>query len=188
MIQIISTSIGDYGFKPVKLFHGRKKLDRIISRQNILDFRRVIQKTHIRWGILYGTLLGAIREKNFILHDEDTDIYIYDEDRLSLLALLFELDDLGFRVVRYEESLLSIMRNDDYIDLYFFRTTYRGRRSADLFIPAKFFNSTESIELFGVDFPTLSNPIDFLVYTYGSNWMVPIAGLTPKQDLFFGRS
>ena len=176
-MKIIKTPIGDYKFQPIELFHGRKKLDRAISRQNLLDFYGLIKKTQIRWGLVYGTLLGAVREKDFIQHDEDTDIFIYYEDRKDLFSLLFDLDDLGFNVVRYEGFLLSLMRDDNYIDLYFFRKTYKGRRAGELFIPSTFFESHESLDLFGVVFPTLSHHVDFLRYTYGSNWMVPIDGL-----------
>src|SRR5210317_1816748 len=121
MKSIIKTSKGEYRFKPRILFHGRKKINKKIARGNILLLRNILRKTDIRWGLIFGTLLGAVREKNFIIHDEDIDIYIFYEDKDKILELIYEFKKFGFDVARYEKkSLFSIIRNNEYIDFYFF--------------------------------------------------------------------
>ena len=72
--------------------------------------------------MIFGTLLVAVREKNFIIHDEDIDIYIFNEDKDKILELIYEFKKFGFDVARYEKkSLFSIIRNNEYINFYFFK-------------------------------------------------------------------
>jgi lipopolysaccharide cholinephosphotransferase len=176
MSQIIRTARGELKFEPISLFNGRKKIDRKIARENLLDIEKLLSKSQLNWGLVYGTLLGAVREGNFIEHDEDTDIFIFDEDRASFLSLLFDINNLGFEIARYEDSLLSIIRHNEYIDFYFFKKSYSGRRSGEYFIPKNFFTSFDQVILFDCNFPTLGHHVDFLVHTYGVDWRTPKKG------------
>ena len=176
MMQTIKTKNGDYHFEPVHLYHGRKKIDRLLARQNLLDIAPYLFKSSIRWGLIYGTLLGAIREKNFIEHDEDTDIFVLNEDRQKFINILHELKTENFKVARFSDSLISVIRNNEYIDFYFFRCGLMGRRSGGYYIPNKFFRYFSHIELFEHNFPTLAKPIQFLEYAYGINWKTPVSG------------
>lgn len=173
MENVISTDCGDYHFEPVSLFHGRKQIDRNIARENLLILRDILIKTEIKWGLVFGTLLGAIREEDFIEHDEDTDIYILEEDKPKLINSLHELRKYGFEVARYDESILSIIRKNEYIDFYFFKKGLWGRRAGCYYIPRKYFNTTQTIQFFQKDFPTLNKPRDYLTYTYGADWHIP---------------
>jgi hypothetical protein len=173
MMQTIHTKNGDYHFEPVNLYHGRKKINKYISRENLLAVRNILLRSDIRWGLIFGTLLGAIRENDFIEHDEDTDIYILEEDREKLIGIIFEFREYGFDVARHEKSLLSIIRKNEYIDFYFFKKVLFGRRSAVYFVPKIHFSSEASVPLFQLDFPTVYKPIEYLDYTYGEDWRVP---------------
>jgi len=73
----IETENGTIVIHTERIFrHGFKKIDISIAKKNLLDFRRILNRNGIKFGLIYGTLLGAIREQNFIKHDEDTDVYI----------------------------------------------------------------------------------------------------------------
>lgn len=173
MMKTIYTKNGNYNFQPVNLYHGRKKIDKEIAQENLLILRGVLANTDIRWGLIFGTLLGAIRENDFIAHDEDTDVYIFEEDRQKCVDILWELKKCGFEVARYENALLSIIRKNEYIDFYFFKKGLFGRRSDGYYVPRIHFSSTESIKLFHFDFPTLYKPNSYLEYTYGKDWKIP---------------
>jgi phosphorylcholine metabolism protein LicD len=188
MIKVIHTTEGNFEFEPIHLFNGRKKIDRDISRENLLAVEKILSKSNLGWGLVYGTLLGAVREGNFIEHDEDTDIFVFDEDREEFLSLLFEMSHLGFKVARYEGTLLSIIRNNEYIDFYLFKRNFFGRRSGHYFIPKNFFSSLDTVNLFGLNFPTVGNHRKFLVHTYGEDWMTPKIGNHAKGSFIFWRT
>jgi len=169
----INTSCGIYEYEPAKLYRGCKQLDRSVSRSNLLDFRQLLNHNQVLFGIIFGTLLGAVRDGDFISYDDDTDVFILDENREKILALLFDLRKIGFEVARYENSLLSIIRNNDYIDIYFFRKNILGNRvcNGDSLSP-KHLESFGSINFLGVLFNTPNKYISFLEKAYGKDWRV----------------
>jgi hypothetical protein len=179
----IKTSFGIYAYEPVKLFCGRKQLDREVSKLNLLDFRQLLNHNQISFGIIYGTLLGAVRESDFISYDEDTDVFILDENREKLLSLLFDFRKIGFEVARHENSLLSIIRNNDYIDIYFFRKNIFGNRvcNGDSLNP-KYLESFDSIDFLGVPFNTPNNYISFLKKAYGKDLIVDNKWRAPRKN------
>lgn len=171
--QIITIN-GIYEYVPVKLYNGRKFLDSDTSKKNLLDFRKFALNNQLPFGIIYGTLLGAVRKNSFIEYDEDTDVYILDEYREHLLSLLFRLREIGFEVARYDQDLLSVMRDNDYIDIYIFRKTIFNRRVCNEdSIPGKYFDSFSTINFLGTEFNTLYNYLSFLEKAYGKDWMIP---------------
>ncbi len=86
----IITKNGLYFYLPIHLYLGRKLINRDVCRENLLDFKRILDEKNIQFGLMFGTLLGAVREKNFIEHDEDTDVYVLAEYRENILSLLFK--------------------------------------------------------------------------------------------------
>jgi len=70
--------------KQLKLY-GKEALERI-------DL--VFSESDLIWWIEYGTLLGAIRENDFLSHDVDIDIGIFLNDRSSSIEMV--LTKYGF--------------------------------------------------------------------------------------------
>ncbi len=171
----IKTGLGIYKYQPIPLYRGRKPLDFENAAKNLIDTAKIFDEAGLQWGIIYGTLLGAVRNGNFIEYDEDVDVFVLDEDRLKILNLLFSLRQIDLEVVRYDSDILSIMRNDDYIDIYFFKKTLFGsRRCGDDVLPGKFLAETDFVQFLGKRFPAPKNTIKFLEYAYGKDWKVPI--------------
>lgn len=176
-MQTINTSKGIYKFEPTSLYYGRKFINKEVSKKNLLAFKSLFNLHDLKFGIIYGTLLGAIRDEDFIEHDEDTDTYVSERDRERVLALLFDLRKIGFEVARYENSLLSLIRDDDYIDIYFFKRNILNVYMCNGYIvQSKYMNEFSSISFLGETFNTLKNPKFFLEKTYGKDWRIPKAG------------
>jgi glycerol-3-phosphate cytidylyltransferase len=173
----IDTKKGPYNYKLIPLYNGSKKINKVVARENLLIFNSIAQKNKLKFGLCYGTLLGAIREHDFIEHDEDIDLFIIEENKKILLEMLFDLQDSGFNVARYDRrgGLLSIMRNDEYIDIYIFSPLMEGVRAAlgDP-IPEKYIMDLVEYDFQGEKFLGAKDSEEMMLFFYGSNWMIPI--------------
>jgi hypothetical protein len=172
----IATKNGIYHFKPKTLFVGLKKINRSIAKQNLLDFNRIAKENNLPFGLIYGTLLGAIRENDFIEHDEDIDLYILGEYNEIILNLLFVLRNNGFEVARYDRrGLISIIRNDEYIDIYIFHKFEKGVRiCCGECVLEKHIIDTTHIDFLTESFMIPRDYLGYLQFQYGSDWKVPI--------------
>ena len=159
-----------------KIFSNPKPINFIKSTNNLLNVKEVLDKNKVKFGLIYGTLLGSVREGNFIVHDEDVDLFILDEDKYVLFNSLHDLLNIGFKVCRYDDKLLSIIRDDEYIDFYFFRKflIFFRKSSAGLTYKASFLEETKSQLFLGATFQVPKETESFLKVLYGVNWKIPI--------------
>ncbi len=171
--EVIKRENGEFMFNEIPLYYGRKLIDIENAKKNLLDFKLLMHDKGVSFGLIYGTLLGAVREKGFIEYDEDVDVFILDEYRADTLNLLEEFDAIGFKVARYQGDLLSLIREDDYIDVYFFKKSFLSRKCNGDSLPNKFFNGYDTIDLYGQKYKAPKNVNEFLVYAYGVDWNVP---------------
>jgi len=186
MKKEIITDSGIYSYEEIKLYNGRKLLNPEISKKNLSDFKKVMDKHGIIFGLWFGTLLGAVREKNFIEYDEDIDIFILDEDRKKVLNALFDLESIGLKVARYNEKkgLLSIIRDYDYIDMYFYRKVFNTRRMGPNTIKAKYLENMDTIDFLGEAYPLPANVEQVLSILYGKDWKIPKRDGKPVNKTF----
>ena len=116
----IKTPRGKLYYKPKNLYLGIKQIDREVAFENLKVVVRVLRNVGIKVSPAYGTLLGIIRENNFIEWDEDIDLFILSEDKEKLLDAFWTMKAEGLELVRVERCnhLYSVMRNNEYIDFY----------------------------------------------------------------------
>lgn len=171
----IYTKQGTIVFEEID-FSNPKLIDLIKSANNLLLVKKVLDKNKVKFGLMFGTLLGAIREGNFIKHDEDVDLFVLEEDKDALINTLHDLLDIGFKVCRYDGRLLSIIRDNEYIDFYFFRKylVFFRKSSAGLTYKAAFLQETKSQAFLGTTFQVPKETEIFLKVLYGVNWKIPI--------------
>ena len=102
---------------------GTENIDVEKSVNNLRDVSEVCMAHGLTCWLLFGTLLGAVRDQKLISHDRDTDLGVFDSDFDKLAAVLVDLKAMGFRLIRTEEgdSVVTIMRDDEYTDFYLFR-------------------------------------------------------------------
>lgn len=169
----IATKKGDFFYTPIKLYYGRKIIDTNTCKENLLLFKQIMDSNNIPFGLIFGTLLGAVREKNFIKYDEDVDVFLFDELRENILETLFQFIQYGFQVARYSDSLLSLIRNNDYIDVYFFKETSSNRRCMNYIYPSCYFNELIDYDFLDTKFNISKNYSKLLEEIYGKDWHIP---------------
>lgn len=175
-MKSIRTPRGRFRYKPVYLYVGRKVIDRQVAFENLKELVPLLDGMGIHFGPFLGTLLGIVRENDFIEWDEDIDLYVLKDDEEKLLDGLWTLREHGFELVRYDKrGLYSVMKNDEYIDFYILR-----KISEDLwydngreFLFDRFVTDLVDHDFKGV---TLKIPRDydaFLTFQYG-DWRTPV--------------
>lgn len=182
MKKRIETNTGVYEYDEVELYLGKKLIVPDIAKENLKDFKFVMDKHRIRYGLMYGSLLGAVRDGGFIPWDEDVDIFVLEEDREKVINALFDFEAIGLKVAReeYNAQLISVIRNEEYIDMYFFKRTFNGkRRSCDYAVSAHHLENQETLEFLGMDFFIPHDAKKLLTTLYGNDWHIPKKGVKP---------
>lgn len=175
-MPIIKTTTGTIRYKTHVLYCGVKYIDKEIAFENLKIFKKVLERNKIRFMMLYGTLLGAIRDHDFISHDEDIDLAILDEEKQHTFDTLPQLMAEGFEIARYDRrGLLSIIKKGEYIDLYFMKSNGNGIRSCSgNLVLEKFLTESVQITFKGECFYAPKDYFGYLECEYGKSWSVPI--------------
>jgi hypothetical protein len=180
------TSVRDrieYGIPPSRSFteRGGKCIDIDVSRANLLDCKECCDEAGLKFWLSFGTLLGAVREENFIAHDHDTDVGIFKEDFDPLCLALEKLESRGFEIVRTQIDLLvTVMRDGEYIDFYRFKDDGNSRHCNGVYIENHRLAETEKIMFLGEKFDVPKEPKKLLLKQYGDTWRTPIKGKVAK--------
>lgn len=174
----IKTSSGNIKFKTQAIFLGVKLINKKIAAENLAIVKKILDSNNIKFMLIAGTLLGAIRENDFITHDEDVDIAFLEEDKQKVLDCLHDLLSAGFNIARYDErGLLSIIRNNEYIDFYFFKPKEGQeelRTCCGWMLADKFLTKYTKKEFMGDLYDIPQDYIGFLRFMYGEDWMTPV--------------
>lgn len=168
-----------YFFEEKELtYNNAKILNKEIAIENLLLMKEILDSNNVKFVLGYGTLLGAIREKDFIKHDIDIDLIAFNED--EIINVIPKLKEVGLNLVRLEKKqcTYSFMRNDVYIDIYIkkeynnlvnkFYVNLLGRP-----FPKKYLKNFIEIEFLNEKFKIPQNWEELLVYWYGKDWRIP---------------
>lgn len=186
-MAVLKTRRGDYHYKPVTLFLGVNQIKKDIAFQNLKDVAEILNKHNIPVAPCFGTLLGIIRDNDFIDWDEDIDLMVLSENKEKLLDSFWDMREIGFEFIRHERCYhtLSVMRNGEYIDFNIMdsvspelRTDYGGG----------FFFEKHLTHLIDWNFKglTVKIPKDYeecLTFMYG-DWRTPVRYIQPNLSLW----
>jgi len=153
---------------------------KIAATENILAFKEILDSLEIPFWLDGGTLLGAYRDKDFCVDDEDdVDLCTWIEfktDEIKELAFA-----KGFELFHEWETQMAFTREGSKIDLFFnmvkgddaYTFLYKGDEKVPVVIPLKFYSDLSPIEFKGETFlrPTLIE--EYLTLKYG-DWKTPV--------------
>lgn len=155
----------------------------LVKNQNVEDLKSIEtffkEKFDIDIYLVYGTLLGAVREKDFILHDGDIDIgYLSKKNKKE--DVIQELIEI-YKVLQQHEMLVKFWAGQTHIlssnkrlivDLwsswiednkYYLINQFSGQLTEDMILPFT------KVTLRGVEFLAPKELDIILTFSYG-NW------------------
>lgn len=162
-------------------------MDRIHNAQLKLlkEFDRVCEKYNIKYYLAAGTLLGAVRHKDFIPWDDDVDVYILREDYKEFMNHLndfqfpFEVhwpqkDDTYFwdyttRLV-YKKSKLKFDKNENeyynhrnneylFLDIFVLDRTYEGIKNRIQLVKLKTIYGLAMSRRYKINYQDYTSPV-----------------------------
>ena len=151
-------------------------IDDNIAKSNLLLFNNIAKSHNFKFVLFFGTLLGAIREQNFIKNDTDVDIMSKDEE--ELLNMIPKLQEEGFLFIRHYEGekrvLYSFLRQGVYIDVDIVRNAGKNKYYlAGAKIPSSFVDDLKVINFIGESFFVPQEYEKILIMLYGKDWRIP---------------
>ena len=197
-------SIFDKGFSRIYREYCKKKSNRLFNRHSmelLKAFNDVMNQYHYNYFLIFGTLLGAIREKGFIAHDLDIDVGMWaDEYTPDIRA---KLEKHGFKLAHsITVDNGNFGREETYsykgvhIDIFFFYPhdsalsyccdfvghdnknswrdsikTYGGVLPRQIFLPLK--KSLKDADFQGLALRIPENYDEVLRFRYGDDYMTP---------------
>ncbi len=157
------------------------------AKDILFTTKDLLEERGVRVALIYGTLLGAVRDKSFISHDFDVDVYTSQiEELTNAIPYLYEH---GLKICRFHRNrLYSFEKDGIYIDIYLkskapFPFNIWCCSLNGHIMPAKFLAETEYISFLGKEFLIPKNPERLLEFFYGKTWTIPIKGDTGRCDI-----
>ncbi len=130
--------------------------------------------THIKFVIFYGTLLGCIREKNFIDHDDDIDVLVNRNQKEELMNIIRE-KNIKTGIV-YEDIVQLYLGDSGPFDIYFYdelKDDILIKWDLDILHSNDDMFPLNKITFHGHEVYVPNHPENILREIYGDKWTVP---------------
>lgn len=156
----------------------------------------LLDKHQIKHWIDYGTLLGAIKYKDFIPWDDDVDFGVLRIDRQKILSLRDQVTEDGYVLDAKEfgftydhtartHNIIRIrysVENSIHADLFpwweengkmhkIWFGTRGGHKAYGREFNKRYLEPSTTIELFGKALPCPNPPLNFVKFRYGDDFM-----------------
>lgn len=152
-----------------------------ILKANLFDIKEVLDSLKVEFWLSLGTLLGAVRDKDFVDGDLDIDVGIwpyFTDDRIwkELVSQKgFELVER--RIVNDKAMEYKMRRNGIPADLDFWYVRgdycYNGKKGISIVLPSRVFEKFALYEFLGKTFLVPHPPENYLESLYW-DWKMPV--------------
>ena len=177
----IKTSKGFLEYESHLLYFGDKVINKDVMLDNLQVLALYLDKIDINWGPAFGTLIGIVRNDDFQPWKPIFDIYILKEDEERFKDILWLLQEVGFKLVRYERrGLYFLERNGEYFKIFVLHkisSDVRHTGGSD-FIHEKYLQNTVKWDFKSIQLNIPAEVDEYLTFQYG-DW------ITPKQTVTY---
>jgi phosphorylcholine metabolism protein LicD len=129
--------------------------------------------TGIEFTLFYGTLLGYIRENDFIENDDDIDVIVNKKDYNKVME---NISKKNLKTGIINQDIIQIFMNDiGPFDIYFYvfeKNNIKILWEKEVF-PIKNIFPLKKINYYNMKINIPSKPIDILYQGYGESWSIP---------------
>lgn len=161
------------------------------AKYMLCTIRRVFEENGIEFILIFGTLLGAVREHDFIAHDEDMDTMIWAKDVQKAFDLMPELEKYGIKLRSYcLPWIFSFEYKGEGCDVDILHEPIwpwkkRYILANEKYVPRAFYENTTKMEFLGEMFTIPANPEKYLEYHYGKDWRIPSGSKGRSESYVF---
>lgn len=196
--------------------YGRKRRESYLknAHETICKFNECMRENNIEYSLAYGTMLGAIRERGFIKHDADLDVFVWADDIKKNIKTC--LEKYGFyltRSMKVEDGRLGLEESYDYksvsIDIFYIFKDNTNKNYICWFRPKDgfptmpismsetggvkalidylpFVKTYKLVPFEDMMLPVFDNAEEMLLASYGKDYMIPDPSFKPKEIEFKG--
>lgn len=163
-------------------YYAQSDFNKIKAIEMLKILKEVLQKKDVHFLLNFGTLLGAVRDHDFIPHDYDLDLSLHEKYKKAFIDSLSELEERGIVLCgHYKGNIFNLFYDGIIcdIDIVFdmmFPYSLRYYRLLEKCYPKFYTDKTEFIDFLGGKYEVPKNPERFLEYMYGKNWRIPQKG------------
>lgn len=177
----LKTSKGFFVFNNQTLSFCGKIINKKKMTNCLAELSFYLDRIGINWGPAFGTLIGIVRNDDYLPWAPIFDIYILKEDEERFKDVLWKLSDAGFILSRYERRGLYYLEKDgEYFKIFVLhKISFDVRHTGGSdFIHEKYIQNTIKWEFKGIQLNIPEEVDDYLTFQYG-NWIIP------KQTVFY---
>jgi hypothetical protein len=158
----------------------RTEAELIAQNNGLIILKKILDSIGVINYLSSGTLLGAVRDNDFIPWDWDVQMYLITENAYPLRYKITKLlEDSGFTIHKFndsEDSLKWDARKQEAIfelTAWYLQGKWRYRKKKSMRVPSYLFEGEYNINFKGLNYRTLNPPEEYLEFCYG-DWKTPI--------------
>jgi len=181
----LKTSKGFLEYNSHLLYFGNIVMDHEVMTENLQIISVYLDKIDINWGPAFGTLIGVVRNNDYLPWKAVFDIYILKEDEERFKDVLWMLKEEGFDLVRHERrGLYYLRRKNEFIKVFVLHkicSDVRHTGGSD-FIHEKYLQNTVKWDFKGIGLNVPAEVDEYLEFQYGVDWVIPKNTVSDKWN------
>lgn len=159
--------------------HIRTEEELNLQLKHLIEIKKVHEKYNIRMFLAAGTMLGAVRNNDFIPWDWNVSVGSFHEEFYPHFEnICSDFENLGYRIQKRAKKghvAVNIFKDGIKFVIEALKLSDDGKyRTLPMHkFPVNFYDGFKSVKLRGENFLILKNAEKFIEWYYGDDWQTP---------------